>query len=589
VAVSREVDHPGKGMHIRLVTLAVVAALAAGCAAPSRASGPDVNAKIDPSIRRAAAVPGSIIPLIVRETTPQSSAAEQLVRGLGGSIGRELPIIGGFAAKVPGSAINDLIRAPEITRLWADGRVHMNADMGKFDTWAPNTIWRQTVRVPQAAQNGYTGLGVAVAIIDTGVSDVPDLKGRVIARVDFTPDRDGLDHYGHGTHLAGIIAGDGTASNGAYVGVAPKANIVSVKVAGWNGATDVSVVIAALQWVIAQRATYNIRVLNLSFGTDSRQSYKIDPLDYAVEQAWFSGIFVVVSAGNRGNGAGTINKPGDDPYVVTAGDANLVDSIKASDDYVQDFSSRGPTQDGYAKPDVVAPGITIVSALAPGSFAAALHPAAVINDYYIKGTGTSQAAAVTSGVAALIFQAVPKMSVNVAKATLMGTAGKNMASLAGAGAGLADAYGAVNNAISGTFAAYPANQGLTPSTGLGSLEASRGSLHVYADLNFDGIPEMVVGEVDVLGSPFSSSSWSSSSWSSSSWSSSSWSAYVWDSSSWSSSSWSSSSWSGMGWDSSSWSSSSWSSSSWSSSSWSSSSWSSSSWSANGWSSAFWNE
>src|SRR5207244_7361959 len=133
-----------------------------------------------------------------------------------------------------------------------------------------------------------------------------------------------------------------------------------------NGATDVSVVMAGLQWIVTHRLQYNIRVLNLSFGTDSKQPYSIDPLDFAVEQAWRMGIVAVVSAGNVG-GSGTVTKPGDDPYVITVGAADLKNTGVVTDDTVASFSSYGPTQDGFAKPDVAAPGVTIVSARDTGS------------------------------------------------------------------------------------------------------------------------------------------------------------------------------------------------------------------------------
>src|SRR5947208_610234 len=154
-------------------------------------------------------------------------------------------------------------------------------------------LWRVLVTLvlsaalglPNVWNQGYTGRGVTVALLDTGVSQVPDLGNRVLARADLTQEQDGWDHFGHGTHMAGIIAGDGTSAGDPWSGVAPRANLVSVKVAGADGSTDVSVVIAGLQWVVAHQNDYNIQVLNLSFGTDSTQSYVLDPLDYAVERS----------------------------------------------------------------------------------------------------------------------------------------------------------------------------------------------------------------------------------------------------------------------------------------------------------------
>src|SRR5438876_1038386 len=176
------------------------------------------------------------------------------------------------------------------------------------------------------------------------------------------------DSYGHGTFIAGIIAGNGTSSNGAYKGIAPAAKLVSVKVAGADGSADVSNVLAAIQWVVSFKDRYGIKVLNLSLGTDSTQSYRVDPLNYAVERAWDAGIVVVVSASNRGPAAGTISKPGDDPLVVTVGAVDDMGTPGLGDDQLPNFSSHGPTAaDGLAKPDLAAPGAHIVSLRAPGS------------------------------------------------------------------------------------------------------------------------------------------------------------------------------------------------------------------------------
>ncbi len=518
--------------------------------APATAS-PEARAKIDRALRDAAeAAPGSTLPIIVRERQPSSAMAEDLVQVLGGRVTRELSIVGGFAAEVPASALPALARADAVMRIWGDARVSVDTlDMGKFDTWPANTIWQKTIRLPQVP-SAYTGQGVSVALLDTGVSQLPDLGNRVLARVDLTPEHDGYDRYGHGTHMAGIIAGDGTSSAGGWTGTAPGANIVSVKVAGADGSTDVSVVLAGLEWVVDHQAEYNIRVLNLSFGTDSTQPYQVDPLDYAVERAWFSGILVVVSAGNRGPGSATINKPGADLFVLTVGAADLKGTIAAFDDGLAMFSSRGPTSGGFTKPEISAPGITIVSSRDVDSTIDREHPLARVEDAYFKGTGTSQAAAVVSGIAALMFQANPELTPDVAKAILVGTAMRSRGLM---NAPLVDAFGSVWATLNHAYDTRPANQGLVPSTGLGSLEASRGSFHVYADLNGDGVPELVQGEIDVLGQAWDARSWSARSWSADSWGSTVWSAYVAESPGWEARSWSGRSWSGTSWDGRSWS------------------------------------
>ena len=561
---SREVARPTsmRRAHTRARSLALglsLVVLAATWATATAAPGA-ARAKIDGALLTAAErAPGSMLSIIVRERTPSSSDAEAAARELGGRTIHELTIVGGFSARLPGSALLELAGSDAVMRIWGDAPVTVNSvDMGRFDTWPANTIWQKTIRLPQVP-SAYTGTGVAVALLDTGVSQVPDLGNRVVARVDFTPEHDGYDRYGHGTHMAGIIAGDGSASGGGWAGIAPGANLVSVKVAGADGSTDVSVVLAGLEWVVDHRAQYNIRVLNLSFGTDSTQPYQLDPLDYAVERVWFSGILVVVSAGNRGPGPGTLNKPGDDPFVLTVGAADLRNTIPANDDAIAVFSGSGPVG-SPVKPEISAPGVTIVSSRAVGSTIDQAHPLARVGDAYFKGTGTSQAAAVVSGVAARMFQANPALTPNVAKAILMGTA-KRSSGLKSAP--LVDAAGAVLASLSHAFDTRPANQGLVPSAGLGSLEASRGSFHVYADLNGDGIPELVQGEVDVLGQTWDGRSWSGRSWSAESWASGTWCAYVAESPGWEARSWSGRSWSGTSWDGRSWSGQDWTGQGWS--------------------------
>ena len=524
-----------------------------------------LQSKLDPSLWGAAHDhPTATIPVIVREADPRSEAAEALVRGLGGTVIRRLPIIGSFSATIRARALPALTASSAVLTVAGDGKVRATGvDMSQYDGWSPNNIWDDVLQLPRLG-NQYDGTGVTVAVLDTGVIGSPDLDSRVLVKVDFTADHDGIDRYGHGTHMAGIIAGDGTNSGGQYMGVAPGAKIVSVKIAGANGATDVSAVIAGIQWVVAHKAQYNIRILNLSYGTDSKQSYLVDPLDYAVEQAWFSGILVVVAAGNRGPNAGTIAKPADDPFVVTVGAANSRSSIDRSDDVAAAFSARGPTQDGVAKPDLLAPGISIVSIRAPGSTIDQGHPAARVGDAYFKGTGTSQAAAVISGVAARLFQQSPGLSPDVAKNILEIAAFKALRSMNGAGKGLADGK-AAHDVLAGGWKA-PANVGITPSTGTGSLEESRGSLHVYVDLASDGLGaqdadqtlDPLTGEIDALGNDWKQlgwkdlglvgGAWKNLGWANMGWSASAWTNLGWANDGWSGSNWKGFVWTNLGWD-----------------------------------------
>jgi serine protease AprX len=510
--------------------------------------------------------PSAQLRVIVRERVPASDRAEAAVRRLGGTVTTELPLIGGFVARIPGGALRSLASAPAVRSVSADARIRMAGAMNRYDSAPPNTVWQKVIGLTRIASK-YKGTGITVALVDTGLTDTVDLGNRVLARVDLTPDHDGFDRFGHGTHMAGIMVGDGTASAGKWVGVAPKANLVSVKVAGADGSTDVSEVIAGLQWVYAHRAQYSIRVLNLSFGTDGLQPYLLDPLDFALEQLWKSGIVVVVAAGNRGPTVATISKPADDPFVITVGAADLRNTTTQADDLVAPFSSLGPTPDGLTKPDLVAPGTTIVSDRAPGSTIDTAYPDARVDQSYFKGTGTSQACAVVSGVVALMLQANPSLSPDVVKATLMGTASSYLVPKPGAGRGLVNVTSAISASSKGQFVKSPANVGVVPSLGTGSIDASRGSSRAYADLNGDGEMDPVIGEVDVLGRAWDFNGWSTT-WTGDTWESNAWYGYEAVGTSWSGTiSWNGNSWGGTSWDGNSWDGNSWDGNSWDGNSW----------------------
>jgi serine protease AprX len=393
-----------------------------------------------------------------------------------------------------------------------------------FDALPPEAAWQRAIGL-DAVPNKYQGDGVTVASIDTGVTPTPNLGGRLLARVDLTSERDGVDRFGHGTHIAGVIAGDGTTSLEAFEGSAPETALVSVKVAGWDGATDVSTVIAGLQWVVSNRARFNIRVVNLAWGTDATRGYGVDPLDRAVERAWEAGLVVVVSAGNQGPAAGTITKPADDPFVITVGAADTNGTATRLDDTIAPFSSIGPTADGLAKPDLLAPGVSIVSDRAVGATIDAFRPTARLGATMFKGSGTSQAAAVVAGVAARMLDVDPTLTNDEIKGVLTATADRRLAG-PGAGAGLVDAAAA-------TFAVTPpkkgpapvlpvANTDARPSTGTGALEPSRGTLHVFGGRDRDGAPDEVTGEVDALGRAWDAAAYAASQWDATTWEGSAW-------------------------------------------------------------------
>ena len=290
---------------------------------------------------------------------------------------------------------------------------------------AADTVGKSMDRI--AGGSGMTGLtvpdgsGVDVAIVDSGVVPVGSLAqpGRVVYGPDFSSergDRDlrNLDTFGHGTHLAGIIAGRDSITG--FAGVAPGARLVSLKIAGADGETSLIRVLAALDWIRRNHDApgYNIRIVNLSLGVEGGD-YRSDVLAYAVEQLWNDGIVVVAAAGNNGVQAHALDMPADDPFVIAAGATDTKGTPNPADDRVADFSSRSHTRSA----DLVAPGTAIVSLRVPGSTLDTEFPSARQGSGFFRGSGTSQAAAVTSGLAARLLGARPTLTPDQVKALLV--------------------------------------------------------------------------------------------------------------------------------------------------------------------------
>jgi serine protease AprX len=460
-------------------------------------------------------------------------------------------------------------------------------------------------------------------VIDTGVAPVPglDAPGKLIYGPDLSFDSQNpstayLDGYGHGTVMASLIGasdiGDG------YQGVAPGARILSVRVGANNGAVDVSQIIAGIDWVVQHRNSdgLNVRVLNLSLGTDSLQPYQIDPLAHAAEVAWRHGIVVVAAVGNDGKANRDVADPATDPYLIAVGAEDPNGTVDSSDDTIPSFSSRG-NQRRHA--DLVAPGVSILGLRVPGSALDTAFPNARIGDRFFRGSGTSQATALVSGAVADLLSQRPDMTPDQVKALLIKTAqALPQTSPKYSGAGVLSMTDALTTK---TPKALNALQVWPLSDGSGTLEDARGSAHVaFGDNTLSGEQDIFgnryraraqgrLEESDSAwnggvwngttwtgsnwasnswaGSNWASNSWGGVNWSSSSWAGVNWSGVNWSSNSWAGSNWASSSWAGVNWSSSSWASSSWASSTWSSSSWASSTWSSSSWASSSWASSSW--
>jgi serine protease AprX len=422
--------------------------------------------KLDPLLLDHRLLPGRSR-VVLRVTSPSAlSPVLAVVQLLGGLSIRPLPIINGIAVDLPNVSVPTVAANPLVARLSLD-RVTAGANERTGATVGATTVRQQL---------GYDGTGVGVAVIDSGVSPShddltdPASSGQRVDRfVDFT---DGLqtayDPYGHGTHVAGIIAGNGFDSGGARSGIAPAAHLIVLKVLDGAGHGRISDVIAALDYVVSNKLSLNIKIVNLSVATGIYESYNTDPLTLAAGRAVSAGIVVVAAAGNNGRGqsgntqyAG-ITAPGNAPWVLTVGASSHMGTENRADDTMAAFSSRGPGAIDYAaKPDLVAPGVGIESLSDPAGSMYATSSQYLLNGTvstsylpYLSMSGTSMAAPVVTGTVALMLQANPALTPNAVKAILQYTAqvypGYDSLSQ---GAGFVNAKGAVELAA---FLAAPA-------------------------------------------------------------------------------------------------------------------------------------
>ena len=401
---------------------------------PIRKFAPDLipvvaRAQSNPESRETAKI------IVQYQQTPQAKQ-EGRVQRLGARLNARLGLVKAIALTVPTSALTALAADPEVVAIHAD---HPLKGM--------DSVTNAAVNISSAWNAGYNGAGIGVAIIDSGVNDShPDLwdakqtHSRVVYHQDFTgtPTTNSsgakYDLYGHGTHVAGIVGGNGYLSSGNYSGVAPAVNLVDLRALDQNGDGSDSTVIAAIQEAISLQNTYNIQVINLSLGRGISESYTQDPLCQAVESAWQAGIVVVVAAGNYGrttvdgiDGYGTVTAPGNDPFVITVGAMNSNGSSSQSAETMTTYTSKGPTMfDHVVKPDIMAPGNGIVSLAAPGATLEADYPAQLVNgnnglpDYFTL-SGTSMATPVISGAAALLLEQNSNFTPDQVKARLMQT------------------------------------------------------------------------------------------------------------------------------------------------------------------------
>ena len=330
----------------------------------------------------------------------------------------------------------------------------------------------QVVGAYKLWNEGNQGRGVTIAILDSGMIKNADLSGPHKKNVNFlSGERNSTDGNGHGTFVAGIVAGTGKASKGIYVGMAPDANLLNVRVSNETGGATEADVVAGLQWVYENRAKFNIRVVNLSLNSSVEGPYHTSPLNAAVEVLWFNGVVVVVSSGNKGTN--TQYAPANDPFVITVGATDDRGTVDMSDDVVAGYSSYGLTEAGLAKPELVAPGTNIVGLL-PSNTELEIgrrHPRNRVSFDYFKMSGTSMSAPVVTGAIALLLAREPNLTPDQVKFRLMATANKNWPGYDAqkAGAGYLDIYAAVHtpttdSANTGQLASQMLGAGNGPTT-----------------------------------------------------------------------------------------------------------------------------
>jgi serine protease AprX len=511
-------------------------------------------------------------PAMVNERTAQPREARwSRTRGIRGRrAGGVLALVGILAvsATAGGRTTGDAAAGPFEAAPAAAGPISLSMAVKPGEPVIMKMVTEKS-KSEYAGKKAY-GQGIDVALIDSGVTPVVGLNqpGKVVYGPDLSneggqPNLRNLDTYGHGTHLAGIINGD----DGDMVGgIAPQSRVVSVKVAGATGQTDIAQVIAGIDWVVEHRNDngLNIRVLNLSLGLADIPTTQNDPLSAAVERAWQAGIVVVAAVGNRGNTYGGVDSPALSPYVIGVGAIESYDSSGAQD-FVPSWTSGGNT---YRQPDVLAPGRSIMSFRVPGSKLDQMHPSARVGANYFLGSGTSQAAAVVSGFSAAMLSRYPTLTNDQVKylfeETALDIAGGNKVD----GHGKLDPKEAIRSykdAAQAPTQTYPLALSGTSSNGQNNNGVGAPSGATWSGGTWNG-------------ATWSGGIWSGATWSGATWSGATWSGGIWSGATWSGATWSGATWSGATWSGATWSGATWSGATWSGASWSGASWSSSSWS-----------
>ncbi|MBI1886657.1 MAG: S8 family peptidase [Chloroflexi bacterium] len=506
--------------------------------------------------------PGRNVPVIV-QTSGQGDAVAA-IDAAGGIVQRQFEIIPALEAEIPASGLTSLSQDSSVAWVSLDAPV---VSTGFIDFSNLASVYPFAVNAPSVwnAATPRTGQGVGVAVVDSGVSNAsnPDFQdvyqqSRFAFEVAVSSNTTNVDDgYGHGTHVAGIVGGDGDLLKGRYIGIAPEASLIDVKISDDIGAATLSDALAGIQWAVDNKDLYNIRVLNLSLQSSVAESYKTDPLDAAVEFAWMRGLVVVAAAGNSGTAADAVSyAPANDPFVIVVGATDDMGTPTRDDDVVAFFSSRGTTQDGFTKPDLVAPGRRIVADINPNSILAQLYPDRFVDQFYFRMSGTSMAAPVVSGIVALMLEQNPALTPGQVKYVLMKTAQQLPSDSSGKTA-LADA------AVFYSGELPDANASLSPGRQvrmnfiakialfthvLGAPDPAAEAALVGLDLGKAGLVGANLDNVDWEAIKWGAIKWDAIKWSAIQWDAIKWAAVKWDLIKWDAVKWSAVKWGAVKWD-----------------------------------------
>jgi serine protease AprX len=528
----------GKGGRGFLATLVLAIAVGAPTASAETGSS-SFKAYTTPGLlAEAQANPsGTFNVILTTNDRPRGWLAKQIAsfESAKAKVRKQFLSVNGVAAQLTGRQVLTLAHDGHVEAITRDAPMMLAGSLSNKQRWP------FVSGVQKFWASGTSAATPTIAVVDSGIdASRADFGGRVVAQVNLSTlaNNSPGDGRGHGTFVAGIAAGSGDG----YAGAAPASKLVSLDVMDDNGMANTRDVIAAADWILKNKDAYGIRVANFSLHSSQSNSFMYDPLDQAVERLWFAGIVVVTAAGNygiAGQASGVPFAPGNDPFVITVGADDVDGSVSTNDDYAAPWSAYGYTLDGFAKPDIAAPGRFIVGPAPASSTLALERPTSVVAPGYIQLSGTSFAAPIVAGAAAQILSAHPSWTPDQVKGALMVTA-------------------------------RPAGDSAPLSVGVGVVDVARAVALTSAPnpnqaLNAFVRPDQAGGALPV----FDAASWANTALANASWASASWANASWASASWSSASWANASWASASWASASWSSASWSSASWANASWAS--------------------